>query len=74
MTDKTTRLTLIAIALGLWFNVFGHYLAPRPAHADDDSEAQMASDISSMQTDISDMQDDIHNLVNGTCVNSTLCR
>jgi hypothetical protein len=67
MTDKKTRILLIAIAGGLWANVMVSSI--KPAHADDDTDAA----IQQMASDISDMQGDINALANGTCTNGRLC-
>ena len=35
MTDKTTKVLLAAIAVGLWANIAGDWLKPEPVHAQD---------------------------------------
>jgi len=69
MTDKTTKFTLIAIAMGLWANLFSPVLLPKAAHADDNSDTILYG----IASDISDMASDIHRIEIGTCSNSKLC-
>lgn len=69
MIDKTTRLTLMAIAFGLWANVFSPFLIPKSAHADDNSDTILYG----IASDISDMASDIRQISIGTCSNEKLC-
>lgn len=69
MIDKTTRLTLMAIALGLWANVFSPFLIPKSVHADDNSDTILYG----IASDISDMASDIRRIELGTCLNNKLC-
>jgi len=69
MRDKTMKFTLIAIALGLWANLFSPVLLPKAAHADDSSDYVLQG----IASDISDMASDIHRIELGTCLNGKLC-
>jgi hypothetical protein len=58
MVDRTTKLVLAAIALGLWANVFVSAIPAARADVEDD---------------IGRMANDIRGLVNGICLNPKLC-
>jgi hypothetical protein len=62
-TDRSTRLLLGLIALGLWANVFAPLFRASPVHAQDaDSIAQSLKNI----------EHDVHSIYNGTCL-SKIC-
>lgn len=59
MADRSTKLILVAIALGLFANAGATFLRLGPA------EAQSA--------DLSTIQHDLHNIYSGICLNSKIC-
>jgi hypothetical protein len=59
MTDRVTKVALIAIAAGLWANFAISLLPPRPAHADDYAVQQIQRDVSAIS--------------GGVCVNRKIC-
>jgi hypothetical protein len=60
MTDKTTKVLLAAIALGLWANAFTPTArAQQPFGFSNDPMVMLAHDV--------------NQLVNGTCANTLLC-
>lgn len=60
MVDRTTKVILVVIALGLWGNMLLPILRTTPARADPDGY-------------LIAMAHDIHGLWSGTCINSRLC-
>jgi hypothetical protein len=64
MTDKTTKLLLLVIALGLWANALIPLIHPKPV------AAQSLGDIDSR---VSNIEDDVHKIARGTCVNTKIC-
>ncbi len=58
--DKTTKLLLLMIALGLWLNAISPLLYVKKVSADTDSALQ-------------GIADDISKISKGTCLNSTIC-
>lgn len=59
MTDRTTKLILAAIALGLWTNAAMSLFQPIVARADDFTARQIMYEVSA--------------IANGTCVNHKIC-
>lgn len=67
MTDRTTKILLAVIALGLWANAAIPLLLPRAA---------AAQDVSSLDAHLSRIDHDVHNLADiedGTCRNKKIC-
>jgi hypothetical protein len=60
MIDRTTKIILAAIAMGLWGNLFVSAFPVTPARA-------------GIGSDISDMAHDLHAIASGICVNGKLC-
>ena len=64
-TDRTTKTLLFAIALGLWVNVLGDWMRPRPAHAAPAATAgiqrmaDVAADIALLSADIAALESSI---------------
>ncbi len=57
MTDKITKLLLLAIALGLWANFAASFFHPQPVKA----------------FDLDDLTSDVHKIARGTCSNAKIC-
>lgn len=69
MTDRTTKLLLLVIALGLWANVSIGLLRQQRASAQD-------STLSNIDTSLIQIGHDVHSLADiedGTCRNSKIC-
>ena len=64
MTDRTSKVLLAMIAMGLWANALVSILGSNEA---------VAQSISGMVTDISDIKSGVSALSGGTCQNSNLC-
>jgi hypothetical protein len=62
MADRTTKLLLALIALGLWANVFTQH--PKTA---------VAQDLSLVEKYLSSIDSRLFNIENGNCRNSKLC-
>ena len=62
MVDRTTKLLLLAIAVGLWMNVATPWLRPVPVHA----EVETAQDVSGIEMYVSQ-------IANGICINRKIC-
>ena len=79
MTDRTTKLLLAAIALGLFANALIPLLTPKPAAADSSDTYLRSIDthLSNIQSDIHNLDrtvDKIANIESGNCHNSKICR
>lgn len=78
MIDRTTKILLVAITLGLWANVLAPVVRPTPANADN-SEFYLVTieshlrDLSGIKNDLSVIRSDIDGLSSGICLNSKLC-
>lgn len=59
MIDRTSKIILVAIALGLWANVSILVFRPIPAIA--------------QNADLSDIRHDLHAIFGGICINSKIC-
>jgi hypothetical protein len=73
MTDKTTKVLLALIALGLWANVMKPLFRPVLVTAQDST----SSVLSSINSHLSTIEHDVHSLADiedGTCRNSKICR
>lgn len=66
-TDRTTKILLAAVAIGLWLNVIGEWMQPVPAHA------QPGLQFMQIERVLRDMQRDINQIAAGLCNNDTIC-
>ena len=66
MADRTTKLLLLAIAVGLWMNVVGQWVRPVPLQAADEIIRSQDYLIQSIASDVGRIQ-------RGTCLNSKIC-
>ena len=64
MADRTTKLLLLAIAVGLGMNVASQWLRPVPAHA----AVETAQD-----QDWGSLPRYVRQIANGTCINGKIC-
>ena len=64
MTDRTSKVLLAFIAMGLWANALVSILGPKEA---------VAQGITGMVVDISDIKSGVAALSGGTCLNPKLC-
>ena len=64
MTDKTTKLLLLLIALGLWANALVPVFRPITAKA---------FDIDDIQRFVGSMESDLGSIARGTCTNGKIC-
>jgi len=67
MKDKTTKLLLALIAVALWAQLLVPFIHPVRVKANDATEEDMLSKLSSIETDVS-------GIAVGTCVNETICK
>ena len=68
MADRTTRLLLAAVALGLWANVLGDWLRPLPAVAEPAPAAAVQDDDL-----IRNIERYLMHIYRGTCLNDRIC-
>ena len=68
MTDRTTKILLGAIALGLWANAGPPLVRSTPAYASDDTPI-----LRNIDNRLSDIDEGIRLLANGACRNKKLC-
>lgn len=68
MFDRTTKLLLAAIALGLWANPILNFASVSPARAEVQETILL-----SINNHLMDIRADIQSLSQGTCDNPTLC-
>jgi hypothetical protein len=68
MTDRTTKLLLAIIALGLWANLAVPLLKSQPAQAQDVSRS-----IQKMEHSLDNIGQDMRALASGSCLNTRLC-
>lgn len=61
--DRSTKLLLGVIALGLWANALAPFFRPLPVHA---------QDASSIQKSLDNIEHDVHSIYAGTCL-SKMC-
>ena len=76
MIDKTTKILLLVIALGLWLNLAIPLFQPKTVAAAQDT-AMMETYLANIDSHISRIEHDVHNLADiedGTCRNSKICR
>ncbi len=64
MKDKTTKILLLAIALGLWANALLPVLRPLPVRADD---------LGDIYSTLKSMKSDLSGINSGLCLNSKIC-
>jgi hypothetical protein len=64
MTDRTSKILLLLIALGLWANVAVPLFRPASVKAED------LDDIGKV---MNSMAKDLHGIHNGICLNSKIC-
>ena len=70
MTDRTTKLILIAISIGLWLNSAAIMFRPLPVQAQ--NKAQSIT-LSSIEDHVMDIRVMVSRIENGTCKNGKLC-
>jgi hypothetical protein len=68
MTDRTTKLLLAIIALGLWANLAVPLLKSQPAQAQD-----VSSSIRNIEHSLENIEQDMRAIASGSCLNSRLC-
>jgi hypothetical protein len=85
MTDRTTKVLLALIALGLWANFAVDVFRPATASAQDVSGIErklsgierdlssIASSLARIGTDVTSIERNVDNLEDGTCRNKKLC-
>lgn len=73
VTDKSTKLLLAAIAIGLWLNVMNPWLRPVPAEAQTEILSSILRAVRSIQSDVSSIKSDVSSIASGLCLNSTIC-
>jgi hypothetical protein len=64
MIDKTTKILLILIALGLWANAVLPLIRPH---------AVAAQSADSIENHLSEIESDVHKIARGTCTNGKIC-
>ena len=69
MVDRTTKLLLASIALGLWCNLFALVLRPMTAFAQYESDYILRS----IDAHLAKIDVNIDKLQRGACANSKLC-
>ena len=63
-TDKTTKMLLALIALGLWLNLVAPLFHPARVAAEDKEQ---------IERDIHDLAHDVHTIFSGVCLNGKIC-
>ena len=63
-TDKTTKVLLALIALGLWINVVASLFHPARVAAEEKEQ---------IEQDIHNLAHDVHSIYSGICLNEKLC-
>lgn len=61
-SDRTTKVLLLLIALGLWVNALAPMFRPAPV-------AAAHPDFEDMERVVKDIAHDVHSIYNGTCLN-----
>ncbi len=59
MTDRVTKMLMLAIALGLWMNVIGEWARPVSVQA--------------QSVDLSEIERYLRGIHNGVCINGKIC-
>jgi hypothetical protein len=73
MTDRTVKLTLILICIGLWLNLFDSWLRPLPAAAQSSSADIIQYKIGLIDLAIDRMRADVSKIERGVCTNRKIC-
>lgn len=72
LADRTTKVLLLAIALGLWMQIVSAWIAP--AHAQDRTlSAYVQADVAAMRADLHETRVLIEAISQGRCGNKHLC-
>jgi hypothetical protein len=71
MIDRTTKVLLLLIALGLWADVAERLL--RPAHAAAQDFSTMERYLRNIESKVGDIESDVDDIEDGTCKNKKLC-
>jgi len=81
MTDRTLRITLIVIALGVWANFWAIYQPAKDVSNEIDTLSQIEDSLTRLDVAVDDIKDnveklkgDVSDVADGTCVNLRLCR
>jgi hypothetical protein len=90
MIDRTTKILLLVIALGLWANVLVGLIKPITVKAQstthdlddiykvldsiDSDVGSIQSDVSSIDSNVSSMEGDLGRIQRGSCANDTICK
>ena len=70
MVDRTTKLLLLAIAVGLWMNVASQWLRPVPVHA---AVETAQDDLTMISADLIRIGNLVNSIWMGTCPNPKIC-
>ena len=70
MVDKTTKVLLLAIAIGLWANIAAQWT--NPVQAQDIGTTQMVIGLQSIESSVSSINSDLGRIQLGSCANSTI--
>jgi hypothetical protein len=65
MIDKTTKLLLCVIALGLWINIAVSLIKP--------VQVKAAPDVDDIERLVKSMESDLSRIQRGTCSNGKIC-
>jgi hypothetical protein len=74
MTDRTTKLLLGLIALGLWANVTVTLFQPKAVAAQDRTLSSIDDHLSNIQSDLHKTWRNVDDIGDGTCTNGTICK
>lgn len=76
--DRTSKIILAAIALGLWANIAIHFFEPKALVAQSTTEegylALIYNRLGTIQDDVHSLEQDVHSVAGGICLNKNLCR
>jgi hypothetical protein len=67
--DKTTKLLLAVIALGLWANVMISLVRPQPVVAQDQTLSSIDDHLQRIESGVSSLE----RIARGTCTNGKIC-
>jgi hypothetical protein len=75
MIDRTSKILLALIALGLWANILLVLLGPNAAIAQSVQNAQrtQSTELQTMALDVHNIESDVSSISTGVCSNRTLC-
>lgn len=65
-SDRTTKVLLLLIALGLWVNALAPMFRPTPVVA-------ARPDLDDIEKEVRDIAHDVHSIYNGICLNNKIC-